>query len=194
MANDANKVISGTPAVAGGVLAGPRGTTLPTTALGTLDVALKAMGYISDSGLERTEDRSTSDILEWGGKLVKRKQTGFVEELSFSFLEYLNPDGARTIYGDSAVVVTAADATHGTQISISVSGDEAPRLSWVFDMADGAAKIRLVVPDGQVTSTDTIGYTREGAALRTVTVTAYPDSAGKFLYEYTDDGVLDTTP
>lgn len=190
MANDANKVISGTPAVAGGVLAGPRGTTLPATAVATPNVALKAMGYISDSGLERSEDRSTSDILEWGGKLVKRKQTGFVVELTFAFLEYLNADAAKTVYGDAAVTVTPANATHGTQIAIVVNGAEAPHLSWVFDMADGAAKIRLAVPDGQITSTDTIGYTRDGAALRTVTVTAYPDVAGNFLYEYTDDGVL----
>lgn len=190
MANDANKVISGIPAVAGGVLAGPRGTTLPTTAVATPNVALKAMGYISDSGLERSEDRSTSDILEWGGKLVKRKQTGFAVELTFAFLEYLNADAAKTVYGDTAVTVTPADAAHGTQIAIAVNGDESPHLSWVFDMADGAAKIRLAVPDGQITSTDTIGYTRDGAALRTVTVTAYPDASGNFLYEYTDDGVL----
>lgn len=190
MANDADKVISGTPNVAGGVLAGPRGTTLPTSAVATPDVALKPMGYISDSGLERSEDRSTSDIIEWGGKLVKRKQTGFVEELTFAFLEYLNADAAKTIYGDTAVTVTPPDVSHGTQIAIAVNGAEAPRLSWVFDMVDGAAKIRLAVADGQVTSTDTIGYTREGAALRTVTVTAYPDASGNFLYEYTDDGVL----
>lgn len=190
MANDAKKVISGTPAVAGGVLSGPLGTTLPTTAVATPNVALKAMGYISDSGLERSEDRSTSDIQEWGGKLVKRKQTGFVEELTFGFLEYLNAEAAKTIYGDSAVTVTPADGTHGTQIAIAVSGAEAPHKAWVFDMADGAAKIRLVVPDGQITSTDTIGYTRDGAAMRTVTVTAFPDSSGNYVYEYTDDGIL----
>lgn len=190
MANNADNVISGTPNVAGGVLAGPRGTTLPTSATATMNAALIAMGYISDSGLERSEDRSTADIIEWGGKIVKRKQTGFVEELTFAFLEYLNPNAAKTIYGDSAVVVTPADATHGKQIAIAVSGDEAPHKSWVFDMADGLAKIRLVVPDGQITSTDTIGYTRDGAALRTVTVSAYPDAAGNFLYEYADDGVL----
>lgn len=190
MANDASKVISGTPNVAGGVLAGPKGTALPTSAVATLNAALKPMGYIGDSGLERSEDRSTNDILEWGGKLVKRKQTGFVEELTFAFLEYLNADAAKTIYGDSAVTVTAANATHGTQTAIAVNGSEAPHLSWVFDMVDGPAKIRLAVPDGQITSTDTIGYTRDGAALRTVTVTAYPDSSGNYVYEYTDDGVL----
>lgn len=190
MANDATKVVSGAPAVAGGVLAGPRGTTLPTTAVANPNVALKALGYISDSGLERSENRTTSDINEWGGKLVKRKQTGFTEELTFSFLEYLNPDAAATVYGEDAVTVTAANSSHGTQIAIAVNGQEAPHLSWVFDMIDGTAKIRLTVPDGQITSTDTIGYTNEGAALRTVTVTAYPDSSGNFLYEYSDDGVL----
>lgn len=191
MANDATKVISGTPAVAGGVLAGPRGTTLPTTAIATPDAALVATGYISDSGLERAENRSTSDIQEWGGKLIKRTQTAFMAEFSFAFLEYLNADAAETIYGADAVTVTPATGSAGTQIAIAVNGDAAPRLAWVFDMKDGDAKIRLVVPDGQITSTETIGYTRDGAALRGVTVTAYPDASGNFFYEYTDDGVLD---
>lgn len=190
MTNDASKVISGTPAVSGGVSSAPRGTTLPTTAVASPDVAFTPHGYIRDSGLERTEERETSDIRDWAGKLIKRKQTGFTEELTFGFLEYLNAEAAKTIYGDSAVTVTAADGTHGTQIAIAVSGTEAPRLAWLFDMADGDAKIRLVVPDGQITSTDTISYTRDGAALRTVTVTAYPDVTGNFIYEYSDDGIL----
>lgn len=190
MANNADNVVSGLPAVAGGVLAGPRGTALPTTAVGAPDAALIPLGYVWESGVERSEDRSTNDILEWGGKLVKRTQTGFVEELTFGFLEYLNADAAETIYGSGAITVTPGDATHGEQVAIAVKGDAAPHMSWVFDMIDGIAKIRLVVPDGQVTSTDTIAYTRDGAAIRTVTVTAYPDSTGTLVYEYTDNGVL----
>lgn len=190
MTNSAAKVVSGKPVATGGVLAAPVGTAMPTTARGTIDAAFDALGYVAEDGVTKSESRETNDIKEWGGLTVKKTQTGFEATFQFAFLEYLNADAAKTIYGDSAVAVTAGTETHGEQIEITVSGQEAPHRAWIFDMAEGLTRTKVCIGDGQITEVGDTTYSTDGAAQRQVTITAYPDADGVLYRELTDDGVL----
>lgn len=189
MGNKSSRVINGKPVAAGGVLAGPLGTTLPTTAVSTLATALIGLGYISEGGVTKSESRDTNEVKEWGGLTVKKSTTGFGVTLAFQFLEYLNPDAAKSIYGDAAVTVTPATSTTGEQMKVSVSGQDAPHKTWVFDMADGGAHLRVLVPDGQITETGDTPYSNSDGAVRDVVLSAYPDANGVLVYELSDDGV-----
>lgn len=190
MTNKASNVFSGKPLATGGILVGPSGTALPTTVVAALNAALKSVGYVSDDGVEKDESRDFSEIKDWGGLTVKKSQSGFGIEMSFGFLEYFNAEGAKAIYGDAAVTAVAADGTHGAQLNIAVDGAESPHMVWVFEMADGLAKTRVVVPDGQVTATGATTYNSDDAAKRDVTISLYPDASGKYYYEYNDDGLI----
>lgn len=190
MTNKASNVMSGKPLATGGVLVGPLGTALPTTVIATPNVALVSCGYVAEDGVEKEENRDFSEIKDWSGLVVKKSQSGFGVEMTFGFLEYFNATGAKAIYGDAAVSVVAATVSAGNQMNIVVKGTEPPHKVWVFEMADGLAKTRVVVPDGQVTSTGSTTYNAEDAAIRQVTLSLFPDAAGNFYYEYNDDGLV----
>jgi hypothetical protein len=186
----ASNVVSGKPVATGGILAAPLGTTLPTDDDTAPDAAFTQLGYVSEGGLTRNESREITDIKEWGGKTVKKAQTSFDATFQFQFLEYLNADAAKAIYGDAAVTVTPATASTGQKMSVAVDGSESPHQSWIFEMMDGLARMRIVVPDGQITETAETPFTAGDAAIRDVTIAAYPDENGVLYYEYSDDGVV----
>lgn len=190
MANPtASKVVSGKPVTTGGVLAAPLGTALPADTAVTLNAAFIGLGYVTEGGVARAEERESNETKAWGGLVVKKTQTGFSATFQLELLEYLNPDGAKAIYGDSAVTVTAATVSLGTRIKVEVKGQEAPHKAWVFDMVDGVARTRITVGDGQVTETGTTTYATEDAVVRPITITCYPDANGVLFTELSDDGV-----
>lgn len=186
----AANVVTGKPVATGGILAAPLGSTLPDDNTTALDAAFKQLGYISEDGVTKNESRDVAEIKEWGGKTVKKSQTGFEVTLQFQFLEYMNGDAAKAIYGDSAVTIIPATPTSGEIIRVDVKGEPAPHKAWVADMIDGAAKLRVVIPDGQVTEMGETSFVAGDGAMRDVTVTAYPDEDGIVYYELGDNGVV----
>jgi len=187
--NTASNVVNGTPAATGGVLYAPLRTPLPGTAVTAIPSGFNSGGYVSEDGMTKSESRDVNSIKDWKGLTVKRSQTGFEATFQFAFLEYLGEAGAIAVYGENAVTVTPATADHGKQMKVAVKGDVAPHLSWIFDMADGDAVIRILVPDGQVTETGDTPFGNSDAAVRDVTISAFPDEDGVLFYELTDDGI-----
>ncbi|NII42298.1 hypothetical protein E9228_002956 [Curtobacterium flaccumfaciens] len=189
MTNSAFNVVNGTPAATGGVLYAPLKTAMPGTAVTAIPDGFTSGGYVSEDGLTKSESRDTNSIKDWSGLTVKKSQTGYEATFQFAFLEYLSEHGAKVIYGADAVVVTPATSSHGTQMRVAVKGKASPHLAWIFDMADGDAVIKILVPDGQVSETDDTVFGNSDAAGRGVTLTAFPDEDGVFFYELTDDGL-----
>ncbi|WP_051432618.1 hypothetical protein [Promicromonospora kroppenstedtii] len=107
MSNSAN-IVAGKPLATGGVRIGPLGATAPTDATTALDAAFVSAGYVGEDGLTETTDRSTEKVKAWGGDIVKVLQTDFSVSYSFTFLETLNTDVLKAVYGDDNVTVTAA--------------------------------------------------------------------------------------
>lgn len=191
MALDATKVLVGTPdqTTTGAILSAPLGTTLPTSASDTIVSGFVDSGYVSEDGVSFSPDLSTSDILEWGGSMVRRVKESFSGTLSWAHLE-TNEQSLKNAFGDSAVTVTPATQTTGKQIAVAVSGDLPAAKSWVFKLKDGLNRMLIVVPNGQVTTLNEVSFTATDAIMWNVELSCYPDSSGNSLYIYTDDGVV----
>lgn len=188
MSNSAN-IVAGKPLATGGVRIGPLGATAPTDAVTALDAAFKSAGYVGEDGLTEATERSTEKVKAWGGDIVKVLQTDYSVTYQFTFLETLNTDVLQTVYGDANVTVTPADATKGTLRTVKLNSDQLPHKSFVFDMKDGDARIRIHVPDGQVTEVGEVTYSDSELVGYQVTVEAFRDSTlGANAVKYIDDG------
>lgn len=190
MANSVAAVLAGKPLTTGGVLIGDLGTTLPTNAATAPAVGFVAAGYIGEDGVVEGMDRSTEKVKAWGGDIVKVLQTEFSATYQFTFLETANTTVLETVYGEDNVVVTAAGPTAGTLRTVAVNGDTLQHKAFIFEVKDGDARIRIVVPDGQVSEVGEVTYSDGEVIGYSVTIEAFQDAAGNNAYKYIDDGVF----
>lgn len=165
----------------GGILAGPLGTAVPTSASGTVNSALVARGYVGEDGLTLTTNRTTERIRAWGGDTVRVVQSEHDVTLSWLYLE-TNDKSAADVFGDDNV--TAG----GGLISIKLNSDPLPHKAWVFEMKDGDKRVRVVVPNGQITEVGDTQFTHTAATGHQVTLEAFPDASGNKAYIYLDEG------
>lgn len=170
----------------GAILSAPTSATGPKTARDTLN-GFKDSGYISKDGLKLSPEYSTTDIEDWSGALVRRILQSFKGTLAWAHLE-TNEESLRNWAGD--VTVKEATKTTGKQLTAALGAREQPRRSWAFRIKDGERRVLLYVPDGQVTSTGEVSFTKQDAVTWPVTLSTYPDSRGNSIYIFTDDGVV----
>ena len=185
--NTASNVVAGVPLATGGVLLGTDTAVAPTDATSPL-VGFNAAGYIGEDGVTETNERSTDRIRAWGGSTVKVVQSEHNVTYQFTFLETLNGDVLRAVYGEDNVETTAATASTGTLHAVKVNGATLPHLPFDFEVKDGDAKIRIYVPDGQITEVGDITYSDTEVIGYEVTVEAFEDAEGNKAYKYLDDG------
>lgn len=195
MSVDASKVRVGTPdqLTTGAITCAPLGTKLPdlkdiTPAKVTLDEAFKDAGYANEDGISVTPDYSTSDIKEWGGSTVRRVLEQFTGEIAFTMIQ-IDESSFKIAFGDDHVTATPADASHGNQLKAAIGAHLPDRKTWVFKMKDGAARMLILVPDGQVTALDEISFNATDPVAFAVTLSCYADEKGNSIYILTDDGV-----
>ena len=188
MSNTVGNVLQGKPVTTGGILIGTSGATLPTTP-SAATTGFTVLGYAGDAGVTRTTDRTTDKVKAWGGDVVKVTQSEFSVTYTFTLLEVLNADTLGAVHGSANVTTTSATSSAGTLQSVKINGTTMPKLPWIFDMVDGDAKIREVVPLGQVTAVGDITYQDAGVIGYPVTIEAFADSSGNNAYSYIDNGV-----
>lgn len=188
MANASTNVVAGHPLASGGALVAPIGTALPTDETTALNVAFKALGYLSKDGVGINPNRSSDKTTAWGGDVVLVQQTEFGVEVKVTLIESLNSVALKTAFGSANVATTAATVSTGTKQAIKINSLELDHQEWVFEIRNGAKKIRHVIPDGQVTKVDEIKYTDSDAVGYACTITCSPDATGNYVYTYTDDG------
>ena len=189
MANNASNVVAGSPLATGGVLIGALTAAAPTTATSAL-TGFNAGGYIGEDGVTETNERSTDRIRAWGGDTVKVVQTEHNVSYQFTFLETLNADVLKAVYGEDNVTTTAATASTGTLHEVAINGSTLPHKSYVFEVKDGNAKIRIYVPDGQITEVGEITYSDSEVVGYEVTVEAFADDLGNKAYKFLDNGIF----
>ena len=182
-------VIAGPPATAtGGVQFGPTTATLPDDVDATMS-GFTAAGYIGEDGLTETIGRTTEKVKAWGGSTVKVLQTDFEVTYSFMLLEALGSTALEAVHGADNVTTTDATPSKGTLQEVQVNSDTLPHQAMVFDIKDGDAKLRIVLPDAQITEVGETTYSHNAVVGYTVTVEAFPDDQGNNAYKYSDDGV-----
>jgi hypothetical protein len=190
MANKISNVVAGKPLSTGGILIAPTGTALPSNTSTAPNVLFVSAGYIGEDGVTENNGRSIEKIRAWGGDTVKVTQTEHTLTYQFTFIESLNTDVLKTVYGSANVTTTAATASTGTLQAIKINSDVLPHKSYIFEIKDGDAKIRIAVPDGQITEIGETTYSDAAAIAYQVTLECFPDASGVKAYKYTDDGIF----
>jgi hypothetical protein len=189
MANNSANVLAGKPLATGGVLVAPTGTAAPTDATAALNASFKALGYVGEDGLTEAAERSTDKIKAWGGDVVKVVQTDYAVTYTFTLIETLNADVLKTVYGADNVTTTAATASTGTLHAVKLNSETLPRQAFVFEVKDGDARIRIYVPQGQITEVGEVTYSDEDLVAYEVTVEAFRDAdLDANALKYIDDG------
>lgn len=175
-----SNVSAATPGVSGAIYRAPIGTTLPTDASTTLDVAFVELGYVSEDGLVNTNSPETENIKEWGGTDVLNVLTEKTDEWQCTLIEVLNVNVLKAIYGASNVTGTLS-----TGITVTANTDEQEEAIWVVDMVmrNGVLK-RVVIPNGKISELGDITYKRDEAVGYEVTLTGLADTSGNTHYEY----------
>lgn len=189
MANIVANVMPGRPLATGGAYNAPLGTALPADEKTALNAAFQALGYVSEDGIKIKRNRSTDSTKAWGGDIILTTQSEYGEEITLTLVESLRGQVLKTVFGSANVTVTPATSSAGTKTAVATSSDLLEHYSWVFEMAAGVKRRRVVIPDGQVTEVSEVGYTDSDAIAYEIKIQAYADASGKVSYEYTDDGV-----
>lgn len=189
MAQIAANVFNATPPSTGALFWGPLGTTAPTNESTALNVALKSLGYLGEDGVTLTEGRDTTKIKAFGGDTVAVVQTDHSVTLQFTVLEYGSEEVSKAVNGDTNVTVTPANSTTGKRIAAVKNAKKLPHKVWVLDVLDADKKVRLWVPDGQVTTIGDAQLVHTNVISRQLTVECFADSSGNKLYEWCNDGV-----
>ena len=179
----ATKVSTGKPGVSGAVYRAPTGTTLPTTADETLNSAFVELGFVSEDGVTNTNSPESDNIKAWGGQVVMVVQTEKADEWKLTFIESLNPNVLKMVYGDSHV--TEGVGSSAGIISVEATADVLAEKAYVIDMVmRGGALKRVVIPTGAIKEVGDIVYKDDEAVGYEITITAMPNSAGKTHFEY----------
>lgn len=191
MANNTDEILVGIPNVNGGVLmsAAPlEKTAYPTDAVTAVDASLKVVGFVSEDGVTESTSRNVDKIKAWGGQTVRIVQQDYETTYKFTFLQFKNIDVLKAVYGEDNVTLTSAG-----KIAIKKNAKILEKRSFVFEMKDGDATIRVFVPNGQIIEVGDVKYDHKSAIQLDVTVEAFPDADGNNAYVWTDDA-SDATP
>lgn len=181
-------------AATGGVLAAPIGSTVPTTAASTIDPAFKALGYVSEDGLEAQGERSVEAIRDWNGDIIAQLQTEHSVRFALTLYAAYDEDTLKEVFGAGNVTVTAATASTGTLITVKETGSVLPARAYVFDMLNDARKLRIVLPNAKISEVSENAFVAGELMGFQVTIEAFKDATGVKAYRYYDDGVFDATP
>ena len=179
MANTSEYVSTGKPNISGAVYVAPKGTADPAGTTVADNEAFTCLGYVSEDGLENSNEMDVSEIKAWGGAIVYRSLTSLSDVFKLTLIESENVDVLKTVYGDSNVT------SEGSTTTIEIKADDPQEKMWVFELAlRGGKKKQIVIPDGAVTTREAITYNDSDPIGYGIEVSAYPDAEGSTHKEY----------
>lgn len=188
MSLDAAKVLVGTAdqqSSTGAVRSGAVISTIPASfsAAETTLATLTDSGYVSEAGVELSNDISTTDIVEWNRSVVRKVLDSFNGELKLSLIQCDYESWCQAL--GSQYVTKSQD---GHQLTIKMGAHLAPEQTFAIALKDGTNRAIVVVPRGQVTTLDSISFSATEAIALPITISCYDDGTGNSIYIYFDDG------
>lgn len=178
--NNAKLVSVGKPVVTGALNAAPVGTPLPTDAAKPLNEAFVNLGYCGEDGVKNQNEKDSEDFKAFGGDVVLTVNTSRKETLSFTFIQVLDEDVLKEVYGADNVT-TSEDGT----LVVKHNSKNLPHRSYVIEMlmSNGAVK-RIVIPDCMITEIGEVTYKDDELVAYPVTLSCFPDKNGDTVIEY----------
>ena len=171
----------------GAVAVAALATAAPTDAGTALPSAWTTGGYVAEDGLTLGINRSMTAIKDWSQANVRKALSDFDGTIKLSFLQ-VDEFAAKEVFGASNVTKTAASTTHGEQLKIAIGAELPEMKSWCFNMKDGDRRVRVYAPCAQVTEVGDVSFVPNAGNAYPATISCYPDSAGKSIYVFYDDG------
>ena len=170
----AGLVTTAKPQKGGAVSSATLGTAIPADAAATLNAAFVKLGYVSEDGLTNGNEKDVEDIKDWGGDTVLSVGTGRKETFQMTFIQSLDPDVLKEVYGQENVKIASGNKL----VTVDHNAKDMPHRVFVIEMimAGGYVK-RIVIPDGQVTEVGDVVYKAGEAVGYETTITAYPSAA-----------------
>lgn len=189
MASTAGNVYAAMPAVSGALRTAALGTTAPTDATSALpEPDWVDLGFIGEDGFTESHQRDTTKKKAFGGSTVKVLQTEFGVTVTFKFLESLNADVLKSIFGEDNVTVTPATASDGAKIVVKKNKKVLPHKSWCIDTIDGDATRRNYIPDGQLSMSGDVVQVHTDTIEYSVSIETFENADGDNVIEFIDDG------
>ena len=171
----------------GALYVAPKGTTKPTDARTALPNTWASGGYISEAGITLNVSRSNSNLRDWGLNNVRVVSTDFGTTITGEFLQ-IDEQAAKNLVGAANVSKTAANSTHGEQLTISIGPELPPEQAFCINMKDGNRRGRICAPNAQITEIGSMTFVPSAGNVWPFTITCYDDGTGHSVYVYFDDG------
>lgn len=158
--------------------------TAPTDAGTALHANFKAVGAISDDGINETTDQERQDIFIWQGNALARRIPGQTQK-QWSFgasetnLMTLGVQFAGSTITQTVEGVSIAEKAPGTDIR-----------QWVLHGIDGNKAQRIYIPLGEVTERSEVPWSSQDVTVWGWTLSAYADGSGNFAYRFIADDAL----
>lgn len=171
----------------GALYVAPKGTTKPTDARTALPNTWASGGYISEAGITLNVSRSNSNLRDWGLNNVRVVSTDFGTTITGEFLQ-IDEQAAKNLVGAANVSKTAANSTHGEQLTISIGPELPPEQAFCINMKDGNRRGRICAPNAQITEIGSMTFVPSAGNVWPFTITCNDDGTGHSVYVYFDDG------
>lgn len=171
----------------GALYVAPKGTTKPTDARTALPNTWASGGYISEAGITLNVSRSNSNLRDWGLNNVRVVSTDFGTTITGEFLQ-IDEQAAKNLVGTANVSKTAANSTHGEQLTISIGPALPPEQAFCINMKDGNRRGRICAPNAQITEIGSMTFVPSAGNVWPFTITCNDDGTGHSVYVYFDDG------
>lgn len=175
-------VLVGIPDVSGGLWVADlieKPADLPNETADLSEKGFVSVGFVSEDGVTETSERDTDKIKAWGGDTVRVIQNEHSLTYTFTLIEMGNEDVLRLVFGDDNVL-----KKDDGSVGIKKNAKILPHKTWAVEVLDGEEKIRLVIPDGQITETGDRTFVHSDLISIELTVEAFTDRDGNKGYEY----------
>ncbi len=167
-----NNVNLGIGLATGMVFMADAGTVLPSSPLETLSADWKSIGAITADGITWATGKDSEPLRNWAKeteRLTASDEGGTVT----APLMYTNEDTLKAIFGSDNVTTTAADATHGNLVSVTVApGVSASPKAFLFLMKDGDDTMLVGTSKGIVREVGDISFSPTEAIVWEATIEA----------------------
>lgn len=192
MGIDVSKVYVPSPvqdATTGAVQLAQVGTPCPDGARDKLSSPWTSdLGYIGEDGLTVSGLISAGDALrDWAKKKIRTLDGEAEPTISIPVIQ-VDATLAEVMVGKDNVTTVAATNEAGNVVKIAWDGKPGPNKSWCCSMKDEDRRVRVFVPDAQVTECDDVSFVPGSANTYSLTLSLNADETGHYIYFIYDDG------